>query len=122
MNVHSLVAAALLSTSAGAAEPVIFHTSRFPDTTTVELSLISRQFSTAVGYDFDVTIGLLEIRNDGRPGFRDRGAHMALVRCGAPGTVFVGGADYQIGDASRLPESDDWKLDLWLAVCAAPTS
>lgn len=41
---------------------------------------------------------------------------MARVRCGAPGTVFVGGADYQIGDASRLPERDDWKLDLWLAV------
>jgi len=122
MKAHSLIAAALLATSANAAEPLIFHTSRFPDTTTVRLSLLSRKVSPAVGYDFNVTIGLTEIRNDGRPAYRDRGNHLALIRCGAPPSVFVGGAEYRISDLASSVEADDWKLDLWRAVCAVPLS
>ena len=121
MNAHSLIFGALLATSASAAEPVIFHTSRFSDMT-VELSLVSSQFSKAIGYDFDVTIGMVEIRQDGRPGFRDRRAHMALVRCGEPAAISVGGADYPIGGLARPLETDNWKQDLWRAVCAMPTS
>jgi len=122
MKTHSLIAAALLATSASASEPLIFHTSRFSDMTTVKLSLLSSKFSPGVGYDFSVTIGLTETHNDGRPAYRDRGKHLALVRCGAPASVFVGGVEYWIGDLASSLEADNWKLDLWRAVCAVPTS
>lgn len=123
MNAHSIIVCALLATSASAAaEPVIFHRSRFPDMTTVELSLVFGPVSTANGYDFNVTIGVTEIRQGDRPGFRDRAAHKALVRCGAPAAISVGGVDYPIGGLARPLETDNWKVDLWRAVCAVPTS
>ncbi len=71
MHAHSLIVGALLATTTAAAEPTIFHTSRFPDATTVSLSLLSNQFSTHVGYDFDVTIGLAELDGSGVLAYRD---------------------------------------------------
>ena len=63
-----------------------------------------------------------EMRQGDRPGFRDRAAHKALVRCGAPAAVSVGGVDYPIGGLARPLEADNWKVDLWRAVCAVPSS
>ncbi|MEP0322643.1 hypothetical protein [Bauldia litoralis] len=122
MNAQSLIAVALTATSVSAAEPVAFNTSRFPDMTTVELTLLANQFSTTIGYDFDVTIGMTELGRDGRASFRDRGRHTARVRCGTPPSVFVGGADYSVGRAASSLETNNWMRDLWRAVCSVPTS
>lgn len=122
MHAHSLIVGVLMATTTAAAEPAIFHTSRFPDATTVRLSLLSNQFSTAAGYDFDVTIGLTEMDGSGMPAYRDRGRHQARVRCGTPARIRVGGTDYLVQPATSSHDRDDWKRDLWRAVCTVPTS
>lgn len=122
MYAHSLIAGALLVTSPGAAAPSIFHTSHFPDSTTVNLILLTHQRSAVAGYDVDVTIGLTQLGSDGSPRYRDRGRHDARIRCGVPAGVFVGGTYYAVDPTTSSHDVDDWKRDLWLAVCAMPTS
>lgn len=122
MYAHSLIVGALVATGASAAEPAIFHTSRFSDATTVNLSLLTYRPSTAAGYDVDVTIGLTKLGSDGAPSYRDRGTHRASVRCAGPASVFVGGTDYAVDLGTHSDDADAWKRDLWRAVCAAPIS
>ncbi|WP_157020045.1 hypothetical protein [Mesorhizobium xinjiangense] len=125
MYAHSLISGALLAlaaTSTSGAEPVIFHTSRFSDATTVDLSLVTRQLSVAADYDYDVTIGLTELGADGAQRYRDRGRHRARVRCGAPAGVLVGGTDYAVQPSALPYDPADWKRNLWRTVCEVPTS
>ncbi|MEC9244765.1 MAG: hypothetical protein VYB05_08345 [Pseudomonadota bacterium] len=122
MYAHSLIVGTLVATGAGAAEPAIFHTSRFPDATTVNLSLLTHQRSTSADYDVDVTIGLTELSDDGAPGYRDRSMHRARVRCAMPASVFVGRTGYAVLPSTSSHDTGDWKRDLWRAVCAVPTS
>ncbi|MEO9614896.1 MAG: hypothetical protein ABJG86_17360 [Nitratireductor sp.] len=121
MYVHSLIAGLLFATVASAGDMPVFHTLRL-DNTTVNLSLLSSLGSTEPGYDFDVVVGLTELDGRGQPIFRDRGRHRARVRCGAPASVFVGGADHAIGLATTSHEPRNWKTDLWRTICSAPTS
>lgn len=122
MYAHSLIVGTLMATGAGAAESAIFHTSRFPDSTSVSFSLLTQQLSGSAGYDVDVTIGLTEWGGDGVPRYRDGSAHRARVRCAVPASVFVGGNDYAVHPAASSQDADDWKWDLWRAVCMVPTS
>jgi hypothetical protein len=119
---RSLLISALMMAQSSAAEPVVFHTSRFSDATTVDLSLLSNDLSTDAAYDFDVIISLSEWHADGSPAYRDLGRHEARVRCSRPASVFVGGAEYSIQLLTLPPDADDWKRSLWRAVCTLPTS
>ncbi len=122
MKGHFLVAIALMSTSASGAEPLVFHTSTFADSATVDFSLLSNRLSTDAGYDFDVSIGLTETMADDASRYSDRSAHRARVRCARPATIFVGGARYQVDPGRSADDADGWKTDLWKAVCGVPVS
>jgi len=123
MHVHSLMAIALVVvTSAGAGEPVIFHTAQSADAKALNLSLLSNSISTDGDYDFDVLIGLTETDVNGATVYVDSGKHPARVRCSAPAKVRVGGVDYPVGRALNRSERDNWKENLWRAVCIAYVS
>lgn len=107
--------------NAAAAGPIVFHTAHFNDDTLVSLGLVSNQAAQRPGYDYDVLISLSSRRDTDGAIYNDRGRHRALVRCGDPATVSVRGIDYPV----RTSESEgveDWKTDLWRAVCLLPVS
>lgn len=61
MYVQSLLAGALITTTAAAAEPMVFHTAYFPDATAASLSVADKTLSPDGSYDFDVMIRLTEV-------------------------------------------------------------
>jgi len=110
----------LLVSSAAAAEPIVFHTAHFGDDTVVNLSLVGNQAAERVGYDYDVLILLSETNGRGDAVYSDPGKHRALVRCNPPEAVAVRGVDYPVRTSGA--GGDDWKDDLWRAVCESPVS
>jgi hypothetical protein len=122
MNGRFLVAIALISTPASASDLLIFHTSYFADSASVDLSLLSNRQSSDRGYDFDVLIGLAETTANGSLHYSDKTAHRARVRCSHPAMILVGGVRYQINLSDSADEADMWKADLWKAVCGVPVS
>lgn len=107
-----------LATAALGADLSPFHSSILSDDTSVALTVRSVTASMTDGYDYDVTIGLREQRNNGRTVFVDHGNHQARVKC-LPGKVFVGGREY-----TPFPVNAglDWKEDLVESLCATPQS
>ncbi len=98
----------------------MFHTAHFGDNTVVNLSLVGNQAAERVGYDYDVLISLSEMNDRGEALYSDPGKHRALVRCNPPETVAVRGVDYPVRISGARGE--DWKDDLWRAVCESPVS
>lgn len=110
----------LLLASPAATEPIVFHTAHFGDNTVVNLSLVANQAAEQVGYDYDVLISLSETNGLGEALYSDPGKHRAFVRCNSPETVAVRGIDYPVRMSGAA--GDDWKDDLWRAVCESPVS
>lgn len=110
----------LLLASPAATEPIVFHTAHFDDDTVVNLSLVGNQAAERVGYDYDVLISLSETNGRGEALYSDPGKHRAFVRCNPPETVAVRGVDYPVRRSGAA--GDDWKDDLWRAVCESPVS
>lgn len=113
------VAGLSLVSNAKAMEPLIFHTAHFNDDTVVSLGLISNHTAERAGYDFDVLISLSQ-GNAAGTRYSDPGKHRAFVKCGDPAKVSVRGIDYPVHTSG--PGGDDWKDDLWRAVCMPPVS
>lgn len=123
MKGQFLVAAAMLTTTAASgSDLLVFHTSYFKDSVSVDLSLMGSRPSTDTSYDFDVLIGLAESTADSSLHYRDSVAHRARVRCSQPPAVFVGGIRYQVNLWRSVNDADAWKADLWKAVCGVPVS
>lgn len=121
MRAIAFVAGVFVATPSMAAEQLIFHTANFPDATSVQLSIVNSVAQDG-GYDFDVAIGLVETDASGAIRYKDTGSHRARVRCGYPAYVSVGTRKYPIEmPLSRSPH-DDWKENLWITFCAAPSS
>ncbi|MBP1860277.1 hypothetical protein J2Z75_003798 [Rhizobium herbae] len=118
--VLTLAIGLLSALSAVAAEPLIFHTAHFDDDTVVNLGLVSNHATERAGYDYDVVISLSQGDATGGSVYIDPGKHRALVKCSDPAKVSVRGIDYAVrrSDAG----GDDWKGDLWRAVCMPPVS
>ncbi|WP_164923845.1 hypothetical protein [Sinorhizobium fredii] len=116
----ALAAVMLAAPNAAAEEPVVFHTAQFDDATVVSLGLVSNMMTERPGYDYDVIISLWQ--TDSRSGavYSDPGKHRALVKCGDPAMVSVRGVDYTVPASGAGGE--DWKTDLWRAVCETPVS
>ncbi|NKL81172.1 hypothetical protein GFL84_08085 [Rhizobium leguminosarum bv. viciae] len=113
------VAGLSLVSNAKAAEPLIFHTAHFDDDTVVSLGVLSNHTAERAGYDFDVLISLSQ-DNAAGAGYSDPGKHRAFVKCGDPAKVSVRGIDYPVHTSGA--GGDDWKDDLWRAVCTPPVS
>lgn len=96
-----------------------FHVSQFDRGVTVNLTITSVVTSLASDYDFDVTIGLIELNGEGAVQYLDDGRHGARVNCAGRGKVFVGGTTYV---PSFVPGKGDWKEDLLKSVCTSPVS
>ena len=122
MKGRFLVAIALISTPASASDLLVFHTSYFADSASVDLSLLSNRQSSDTGYDFDVLIGLAETTANGSLHYSDKTAHRARVRCSHPAIILVGGTRYQVKLSDSADDADRWKADLWKAVCGVPVS
>jgi hypothetical protein len=117
MRALVFVCGVLVAAPVSMAEPLVFHTTHFPDTTSVQLSMLSSSSARAKDYDFDVLIGLVRTDAAGVIAFEDLGRHHARVRCGDPAYVGVGLRRYPIPSSSG-----DWKESLWKALCAVPMS
>jgi hypothetical protein len=122
MRAVVLVAGVLMATPSSRAEQLVFHTSNFPDATSVQLSIMSDSASRGTDYDFDVAIGLLETDASGAVKYVDRGSHHARIRCAEPAYVGFGTHLYTIGPLGEGLAPGDWKEDLWKALCAVPSS
>lgn len=96
-----------------------FHVSTFDRGVTVNLTITSVVTSLASEYDFDVTIGLIELNGEGAVQYLDVGRHGARVNCAGRGKVFVGGTVYV---PSFAPGKGDWKEDLLKSLCTSPVS
>lgn len=96
-----------------------FHVSQFERGVTVNLTITSVVTSLASEFDFDVTIGLIELNGEGAVQYLDDGRHGARVNCAGRGKVFVGGTAYV---PSFVPGKGDWKEDLLESVCTSPVS
>ncbi|ASQ14985.1 hypothetical protein CDO22_34195 (plasmid) [Sinorhizobium meliloti] len=118
--VSSVAIEVLFLSSVAAAEPFIFHSARFADNTVVNLSLAGSRTAQGADYDYDVVITLSETNATGGVVYRDPGRHRALVKCNSPAKVAVRGVDYAIPESGL--KGDDWKGDLWRAVCVVPVS
>ncbi|MFC0808910.1 hypothetical protein ACFHWW_26300 [Ensifer sp. P24N7] len=118
--IFALVAVILAAPNAAAEEPLVFHTAQFEDATVVSLGLVSNRMTERPGYDYDVLISLSQ--TDARSGsvYSDPGKHRALVKCGEPAKVSVRGVDYAVPTSGAVGQ--DWKADLWRAVCETPVS
>ncbi|EHS51621.1 hypothetical protein PDO_5117 [Rhizobium sp. PDO1-076] len=101
------------------AERQPFHVSHFDRGVTVNLTITSVMTSLASEYDFDVTIGLIELNGEGAVQYLDDARHGARVNCAGRGKVFVGGTAYV---PSFAPGKSDWKVDLLKSVCNSPVS
>lgn len=121
MRVHTLFAGAFALTGASATEPQIFHKAVFLDATTMDLAMVSAP-STNAEYDFDVLITVTERSPSGEIAYRDFSRHAAKVRCGPPVNVSIGGNDYPVVIVNASHLANDWKSDLWLALCGQPLS
>ena len=121
MRAIAFFAGVLVATPLMAAERLIFYTANFPDATSVQLSVLNNRVSRDGDYDFDVAIGLVETDATGVARYEDTGRHRARVRCNYPAYVSVGARKYPI--AMPLNRSaHDWKENLWVTFCAAPSS
>jgi hypothetical protein len=114
------LAMGVLSASNAAAEPLIFHTAHFDDNTVVSLGLVSNHTAERAGFDYDVLISLSQGGVASGTVYSDPGKHRAFVKCSDPAKVSVRGIDYPVRTLG--PGGDDWKDDLWRAVCMAPVS
>ncbi|MCA1408988.1 hypothetical protein I6F26_33040 [Ensifer sp. IC3342] len=110
----------LVAAAAAAEEPLVFHTAQFEDATVVSLGLVSNTMTERPGYDYDVIISLSQTDAHSGAVYNDAGKHRALVKCGDPAKVSVRGVDYTIPPSGAGGE--DWKTDLWRAVCETPVS
>jgi hypothetical protein len=122
MRAIAFVAGVLVATPSMAAEQLIFHTANFPDATSVQLSMLNNSVAQDGDYDFDVAIGLVETDASGTIRYKDTGSHRARVRCGYPAYVSVGTRKYPIEVPLSRSAHDDWKENLWITFCAAPSS
>lgn len=116
----ALAAVMLAAQSAAAEEPLVFHTAQFEDATVVSLGLVSNTTAERPGYDYDVVISLSQTNSRSGAVYNDPGKHRALVKCGDPARVSVRGVDYSIATSGAVQQ--DWKADLWRAVCESPVS
>lgn len=96
-----------------------FHVSQFDRGVTVNLTITTVVTSHVSEYDFDVTIGLIELNEEGAVQYIDDGRHGARVSCAGRGKVFVGGSTYI---PSLVPGKSGWKEDLLKTVCTSPAS
>lgn len=122
MRAIAFFAGVLVATPSMAAEQLIFYTANFPDATSVQLSILNNSVSRDGDYDFDVAIGLVETDANGAIRYEDTGKHRARVRCNYPAYVSVGARRYPIDMPLSRSASDDWKENLWITFCAAPSS
>ena len=118
--VLALAAGMLTALSAAAADPMIFHSEHFGDNTVVNLGLFSNRAADRAGYDYDVQISLFQVKRADGTAYVDPGKHRAFVKCSDPATVSVRGIDYPVQTSEAA--GDDWKADLWRAVCMTPVS
>ena len=118
--VLTLAVGVLTALSAVAAEPLIFHTAHFDDNTVVNLGLVSNHTTERTGYDYDVLISLSQGDAASGSAYTDPGKHRAFVKCSDPAKVSVRGIDYSVHTLG--PGGNDWKDDLWRAVCITPVS
>ncbi|WP_082910364.1 hypothetical protein [Sinorhizobium glycinis] len=116
----ALAAVMFVAPIAGAEEPLVFHRAQFDDATVVSLGLVSNRTTERPGYDYDVVISLWQTDARGGAIYSDPGKHRALVKCGDPAKVSVRGVDYTVPTSGAGGE--DWKTDLWRAVCETPVS
>lgn len=117
--VLTLAVGVLFALGAVAAEPLIFHSEHFEDNTVVNLGLVSNRATDQNGYDYDVLISLSQGHASGSA-YIDPGKHRAFVKCSDPAKVSVRGIDYPVHTLGS--GGDDWKDDLWRAVCMTPVS
>jgi hypothetical protein len=122
MRAIAFVAGVLVATPSMAAEQLIFYTANFPDATSVQLSILNSSVSQGGDYDFDVAIGLVETDATGAVRYEDSGRHHARVRCNYPAYVGVGTRTYFIEVPLNRSAHHDWKENLWMTFCAAPSS
>ncbi|MER8467061.1 hypothetical protein [Mesorhizobium sp. M1396] len=122
MRAIALFAAVFVATPSTAAERLIFYTASFPDATSVQLSVVNNSVSLYGDYDFDVAIGLVETDANGAIRYEDTGRHRARVRCNFPAYVSVGARKYPIEMPLSRSAHDDWKENLWMIFCPAPSS
>ena len=123
MRAIAFLAGVLVATPSIAAEQLVFYTAIFQDATSVQLSVLNNSVSQHGDYDFEVAIGLVETDASGTIKYEDTGRHRARVRCNYPAYVSVGTRKYSI-EMPLLNHSahDDWKENLWITFCAAPSS
>lgn len=122
MRAIGFLAGVLVATPLMAAERQVFYTASFPDATSFQLSVLNNSVSQDGDYDFDVAIGLVEIDASGATRYEDAGRHRARVRCSYPAYVGVGTRRYPIEIFVRRSSQDNWKENLWLTFCSAPSS
>ncbi|MBN9219403.1 MAG: hypothetical protein J0I79_15755 [Mesorhizobium sp.] len=122
MRAIAFLAGVLVATPSIAAEQLVFYTAIFQDATSVQLSVLNNSVSQHGDYDFDVAIGLVETDASGTIKYEDTGRHRARVRCNYPAYVSVGARKYPIGMPLSRSAHDDWKENLWITFCAAPSS
>ncbi len=121
MRAIAFLAGVLMVAPSMAAEQQVFYIANFPDATSVQLSVRNNSVSQDRDYDFDVAIGLVETDASGSIRYEDAARHSARVRCSYPAYVGVGTRKYPIGmPLSRA--AHDWKENLWITFCAAPSS
>lgn len=122
MRAIVFVAGVLVATPSMTAEQLIFYTANFPDATSVQLSVLSNSIPQDGDHDFDVAIGLVETDANGAIRYEDTGKHRARVRCSYPAYVSVGTRRYPMQMSLSHSPHDDWKENLWITFCAAPSS
>ncbi|QND64667.1 hypothetical protein HB777_12735 [Mesorhizobium loti] len=122
MRAIAFLAGVLVATPSIAAEQLVFYAASFPDATSVQLSVRNNSVSQDRDYDFDVAIGLVETDASGAVRYEDPARHSARVRCNYPAYVGVGTRKYPMGMPLSGFGHDDWKENLWMTFCAAPSS
>lgn len=122
MRAIALLVGVLVATPLMAAEKLIFYTASFGDATSVQLSVLDNSVSRNGDYDFDVAIGLVETSATGVIRYVDTGKHRARIRCSYPPYVSVGAQTYPIEMPLNRSARADWKENLWVTFCAAPSS
>lgn len=121
MRAIAFLAGVLVATPSTAAEQLVFYTANFPDATSVQLSILNNSVSQDGDYDFEVAIGLIETDKSGTIRYEDTGRHRARVRCNYPAYVSLGTRKYPI-PTPLIRSAHDWKENLWITFCAAPSS
>jgi len=117
--IFSVVALFSLPQGSEAQEMRPFHTTQFPDDTSVSLAILMSSASADLQFDYDVEVELTEHGPAGKATFIDDGHHHVRVRCQEPKAVKVGGVLYPLDAKAPV---DDWKQDLWKSLCLQPVS